>query len=84
VRRTFLIELFSILGLSVILAGMAYLGGHTGPVYNGARTLGEAVRIGVEFASVFSVIALVNALIRAPRYVVKAWRRRSGRPLNLH
>ena len=35
-----------------LMGGMSYLGGHSGPPYNGARTFGEAVKIGVAFGTI--------------------------------
>jgi hypothetical protein len=57
-RLPFLLRLpFAFVLPAVVLGGMAYYGGHTG-IHNGARTFGEAVKIGVAFG-IFGVATYV-------------------------
>ncbi len=49
-RLPFILRLpFAFLLPAIVIGGMAYYGGHSGREYNGARTFGEAVKIGVAF-----------------------------------
>ena len=62
-RQALLSSLYAIV-LGVALGAVAYYAGHTGN-HNGATTFGEAVRIGVFFAVVGSVLGVLKACTQA-------------------